>query len=407
MNDFVFHNPCKVYFGEGHLGKIGPEAARLGGRALVVYGGGSVKRNGLFDSIAASLAKAGVTVYELGDVEPNPKVTSVREGLAIVRRRNVDVIVAVGGGSVIDAAKAIAVGAFYSGDPWDLVLDSSKIIASLPLIAVPTLAATGSEMDNCAVISNPDTGEKLGFASKLMVPTVAFLQPSLTTTVPAFQTAAGSADIFSHLCEVYFSRDRDLTMLDREAEGLMRTVVEFGPRALRRPRDLNARANLMWAATWAINGYLDGGKTQAWSCHAMEHELSAFYDVTHGAGLAVLTPAWMEFCLKLAEQWDKSDDVSLEHEALVVLDKLYAFGVNVWGIDPSLPKAKVASKAIKATRRWLFKELRLPSALRDLGIEKSSLADMAHAAVTHKGGLINGFVPLSERDVKKIYKSCW
>jgi alcohol dehydrogenase YqhD (iron-dependent ADH family) len=139
-------------------------------------------------------------------------------------------------------------------------------------------------------------------------------------------------------------------MLDREAEGLMRTVVEFGPRALRRPRDLNARANLMWAATWAINGYLDGGKTQAWSCHAMEHELSAFYDVTHGAGLAVLTPAWMEFCLKLAEQWDKSDDVSLEHEALVVLDKLYAFGVNVWGIDPSLPKAKVASKAIKATR---------------------------------------------------------
>ena len=360
MNDFIYHIPTKVYFGTGHLDKLPGETARLGKRVLLVYGGGSIKASGLYDRLMGPMKEAGLSVYELGGVDPNPRVSSVRQGAAVCKQEGIDVVLAVGGGSVIDCAKLVAAGAYYEGDAWDLVCGKARIDKALPIVCVLTLSATGSEMDASAVISNPDTQEKLLAVSSHIRPQVAFLDPTLTYSVSAFQTACGSADILSHIMEVYFDLSQDLELLDREMEGMMKTVIQFAPVALANPQDYRARANLMWASSWAINGFFNGGKQQAWSCHPMEHELSAFYDIAHGLGLAILTPRWMEYVL---------DETTVS--------KFYTFGTNVFGIDPALPPMEVARQSIQRTRDFLFGQLGLDDTLTKIGIDDTHFERMA------------------------------
>lgn len=387
MNDFIYHIPTKVYFGTGHLDKLPGETARLGKRVLLVYGGGSIKASGLYDRLMGPMKEAGLSVYELGGVDPNPRVSSVRQGAAVCKQEGIDVVLAVGGGSVIDCAKLVAAGAYYEGDAWDLVCGKARIDKALPIVCVLTLSATGSEMDASAVISNPDTQEKLLAVSSHIRPQVAFLDPTLTYSVSAFQTACGSADILSHIMEVYFDLSQDLELLDREMEGMMKTVIQFAPVALANPQDYRARANLMWASSWAINGFFNGGKQQAWSCHPMEHELSAFYDIAHGLGLAILTPRWMEYVL---------DETTVS--------KFYTFGTNVFGIDPALPPMEVARQSIQRTRDFLFGQLGLDDTLTKIGIDDTHFERMAEKACA--GGAIPGFKHLTKQDVVRIYQMC-
>ena len=387
MKSFIYDIPTKVYFGKNQLSNLGKEVKQYGSKVLLCYGGGSIKKMGLYDEVINYLKQAGLEIFELDRIQPNPRVDSVREGAKICKENKIDVVLAVGGGSVIDCAKFIAAANYYDGDAWDL--STGKVFADqcLPLISILTLSATGSEMDTGGVISNPETNEKLGAGSPAMRPKVSFLDPTLTYSVSEYQTACGSVDIFSHIIEVYFSLNPRLKMLDGVMEALMKTVIEFAPIALKNPSDYEARANLMWTSSWAINGFVSNGSTHAWSCHPMEHELSAFYDITHGLGLAILTPRWMEYTL---------------NETTV--DRFYQYGVNVFGIDPSLPKEEVAKKSIACTSKFFFETLELDSTLTKIGIDDSKFDIMAKKAC--KDSILQGFQPLDQEDIKKIYQMC-
>lgn len=387
MNNFVYNIPTKIYFGENQLNRLGKETKKHGQRVLLTYGGGSIKKMGLYDRVIEEMEKAGLEVFELSGIESNPKINSVRAGVEICREKNIDVLLAVGGGSVIDCTKFIGAGVFYDGDPWDISLGKVSVRQCLPIITVLTLAATGSEMDAVGVISNPESNEKLGFGAGVMRPKVSFLDPTNTYTVSAYQTACGAADILSHIFEVYFNMEEDLYMLDGIMEALMKTVIKYAPIAMKEPENYEARANLMWASSWAINGFIDGGKSHAWSCHPIEHELSAFYDITHGLGLAILTPRWMEYIL------DES-----------TVSKFYQFGCNVLHIDPNLPPMTVAQKSIETLSEFLFDTLKLESTLTEIGIDDSKFELMAEKACA--GGIIEGFKPLKPHDVEQIYKMC-
>ena len=296
-------------------------------------------------------------------------------------------LLAVGGGSVIDATKFIGAGTFYDGDPWELSTGKGEIKACLPIVTVLTLSATGSEMDMGGVISNPETKDKLGRLDPHMLPKVSFLDPVNTYTVSAYQTACGSADILSHLFEVYFNMQPDLYMLDCFMEGLMKTVIRYTPVAIEKPDDYEARANLMWASSWAINGFVNGGKEQEWTCHPIEHEVSAIYDITHGLGLAIITPRWMEYCL---------DETTVS--------KYRQFAVNVFGIDENEPPMSAAKAAIAKLSDFLFGTLGLKSTFSALGIDDSNFALMARKAC--EGKAIHGFKTLTPDDVEKILRMC-
>ena len=388
MNSFIYNIPTKVYFGENQLGNLGKELRKFGTRVLLTYGGGSIKRIGLYDKVVAELQKAEMEVFELSGIEPNPCIESVRKGVAICKEQKIDVLLAVGGGSTIDATKFMAAGACVDHDPWEFFgADAKPIHTALPIVTILTLSATGSEMDTAGVISNLETGDKLGRLAPALLPKVSFLDPSLTYSVSKFQTAAGSADIMSHILEVYFNTQEDLFMLDCMMEGLLKTVVKYAPIAVAQPDNYEARANLMWASSWAINGFLNGGKRKEWSCHPMEHELSAVYDITHGLGLAILTPRWMEYCL------DES-----------TVDKYVQYGVNVFGIDSSLDKMTIAREAIRRTEKFLFEEIGLQRTFTEVGIRREDFALMAAKAC--RSGKIEGFKTLYPADVEAIFEMC-
>ena len=387
MNSFVYDIPTKVYFGSDQLGHLGDELKRFGNRVLLTYGGGSIKKTGLYDRVTAEIRRAGLELFELSGIEPNPRVDSVRKGAELCRREKIDVLLAVGGGSVIDATKFIGAGTFYDGDPWELSTGKGEIKACLPIVTVLTLSATGSEMDTGGVISNPETKDKLGRLDPHMLPKVSFLDPVNTYTVSAYQTACGSADILSHLFEVYFNMQPDLYMLDCFMEGLMKTVIRYTPVAIEKPDDYEARANLMWASSWAINGFVNGGKEQEWTCHPIEHEVSAIYDITHGLGLAIITPRWMEYCL---------DETTVS--------KYRQFAVNVFGIDENEPPMSAAKAAIAKLSDFLFGTLGLKSTFSVLGIDDSNFALMARKAC--EGKAIHGFKTLTPDDVEKILRMC-
>lgn len=388
MNNFIFQNTTKIYFGENQLGHLGEELKQYGSRVLLTYGGGSIKKIGLYDNIMAELKKSGLTVFELSGIEPNPRHTTVNKGADICKNEKIDVLLAVGGGSTIDCTKAIAAAAFYDGDSWDLVTHKAPVTKALPIFTVLTLSATGSEMDFGCVISNIDTNEKYGLLHPLLQPKTSFLDPTNTYSVSAFQTACGGADILSHMFDCfYFTATEKMDMIDRVMEEVIKTVVKYAPIAVKEPKNYEARANLMWASSWALNGFLQAGVLQAPSCHAMEHELSAFYDITHGLGLAILTPRWMEYILddSTAPQFKK-------------------FGVNVFGIDASLSDMEGAKQAISCLSDFLFKELGLQSTLTEIGIDDKNFKVMAKKACG--GDVLHGFKPLTPEDVENIFRMC-
>lgn len=390
MSNFIFQNGTKIYFGENQLNNLAKEIKVYGTKVLLCYGGGSIKKIGLYDKVIAELKSGDIEVYELSGIEPNPRHTTVNKGAKLCKQNKVDLILAVGGGSTIDCAKAIAAAANYDGDAWDLVIHKAEVTKALPIISILTLSATGSEMDAWSVISNMDTHEKYGFNHKDMLPKVSFLDPTNTYSVSAYQTASGSADILSHIFDSkYFTLKPKLEMIDMVMELLIKTVIKFAPIAIKEPNNYEARANLMWASSWALNGFINCGINHATSCHAMEHELSAYYDITHGHGLAILTPRWLEYVLN--------------NETAPVI---YKFGKNCFGIKDGLSEIDGAKASIKKLSDFLFNELGLASRLSDLNIDETHFKAMANNACKAKGGVIDGFVKLTPEDVENIYKMC-
>ena len=388
MENFNFYVPTDIRFGKDRLDELPAVLDQFGKNVLLVYGGGSIKRNGLYQQITDLAQKNGHTLIELSGVEPNPRIETVRKGIELCKENQVDVILAVGGGSTIDCSKAIAAGFYSEEDIWTVIAAGKGYTGpALPIVTILTLAATGSEMNAGAVISNLETNQKLGFGGPNMIPKVSFLDPTNTFTVPQNQTAAGSADIFSHLIENYFSISTGTDVQDFVSEGLMRTVIKNCPIALENPEDYDARANLMWASSLALNGLTGRGKQGVWSCHPMEHELSAFYDITHGIGLAILTPRWMNYVL--SEQ---------------TVGKFAQFARNVWGIVEQEEEV-AAKKGIQALYDY-FVACGIPMTLPEVGIEADKFEEMAQQAVDHSAIAEKAYVPLDAADIVAIYKDC-
>ena len=385
MNNFTFCVPTDIRFGRDQIECLPEELKKYGKRVLLVYGGGSIKRTGLYEKIQSLLKE--FEIYELSGIEPNPKLSSVRKGVALCKEHKIDVVLAVGGGSCIDASKHIACGAFYEGDPWDLVLDRSKVTGALPIAVVLTICATGSEMNSGAVISNEETNEKLEINTPLLYPALSICDPTYLYTLPAKQTAAGTVDIMSHVFEQYFQPNDGAYLTDRLAEAVLKTCIHYGPIALKEPENYEARSNLMWSSTVGLNHLLTVGKGGAWSVHPMEHELSAFYDITHGVGLAILTPAWMRYVL--------SDET---------VARFAMYARNVWDIEET-DLYRAAQLAIDKTEEF-FISLGMPSTLREVGIDHSRFAEMAEEAVRTSGIASRSYVHLAKEDIVKIFEMC-
>lgn len=385
MDNFRFHAYTNMLFGKDQIVNLPQLVSTYGKNVLLVYGGGSIKKIGIYDKVMELLKDCNVV--ELSGVEPNPRITTVERGVALCKEHNIDVVLAVGGGSTIDCSKVIAAGYYYDGPTWDIVLDSSKIDKVLPIITILTLAATGSEMNKNAVISNMETNEKLGTSSMDMIPMASILDPTYLYSLPAIQTAAGTADIMSHVFENYFKADTTAFIQDRFAEGILKACIKYCKIALEKPDDYEARANLMWASSMALNGLVGAGKAGAWTCHPIEHELSAYYDITHGVGLAIVTPRWMRYILS---------------ENTVY--KFVEYGVHVWGLDASKDKYTLANEAIDKTEEF-FKDCKIPMTLTELGIDASNFEIMAEKAVRF-GGLKDAYVPLTKDDVVQILNMC-
>ncbi|CAM3207955.1 iron-containing alcohol dehydrogenase [Lactococcus laudensis] len=388
MNNFRMYVPTDIRFGKNRLNELPEVLEPYGKRVLLAYGGGSIKRFGLYDKVVDLLESNGFHIVELTGIEPNPKIDSVREGVKLIREHALDVILAVGGGSVVDAAKVIAGGVYYDGDAWDLVEDSSKMGKAVPIVDILTLAATGTEMNRNAVISNPERNEKLGTSGWELLPKVSFLDPTNTFTVPASQTAAGAADILSHLFEQYFNHTAGVDVQDNIAEGLMKAVIQHAPTAIQTPDDYIARANILWASTLALNGIPGNGRAGGWTCHPIEHELSAYYDITHGIGLAILTPRWMAYCLN--------------HDATTI-PKFAKYARNVWHLEGD--DEIIAHQAVKATHDFL-KSLGIPMTLPEVGITTDELvSDMSAQAVQHGHLTQSAYVALENDDVAEIIRA--
>ena len=295
MRSFMYHQPTRLFFGRGQIRHLGKEAAKYGSRVLLVYGGGSIKRNMIFESVARELEKYGLEYKELGGISPNPLLQRVVEGVRLAREQKTDLVLAVGGGSVIDTAKAIAAGVYATGDLWNMFLGREPITRALPVGTVLSLAATGSEANEHAVITHEGAKKKCAIHSEMIIPKFSVMDPEYTFTVSPRQTAAGVSDIMAHLFEQYFSPDAEAVITDYLTEAVLRVCVEMGPRAFRDGRDMEARANLMWASTVALNGLMGLGKKTDWSVHKLSHELSARYGMIHGETFSILYPAWLRY----------------------------------------------------------------------------------------------------------------
>ncbi|MDO5026315.1 MAG: iron-containing alcohol dehydrogenase [Tissierellia bacterium] len=390
MKDFVFDISTKILFGKNQLENLPKEIKKYGKKVLFVYGSVSIKKTGLYDRVSKVLKEAGIEYYDLAGIVPNPRIDKVREGIKLVKENNIDFILAVGGGSVIDTSKLIGVGSSIEADPWDIVIGKEKPLAGLAIGVILTLSATGSEMNAGSVITNEESGQKLGWGSSYARPKFAIMDPSLTFSVNKDHTAAGTADIMSHTMENYFSLNDGAYFQDRQAEGILKTCINYGPIALENPSSYEARANLMWAGSWAINGLLSAGKSVEWSVHPMEHELSAKKDITHGLGLAILTPHWLKYCLN--EE---------------TLDKIANFGYNVFALEKTGSAKEDALKAIGKLSEF-FDVLGLKVSLRDLGFKEEDLPYMAHRCLTNRNKqFIDGFIKLYEEDILNIYKMAY
>ena len=388
MLNFTPDIPTKLYFGKGQISHLRESLEQFGKNVLLTYGGGSIKKIGLYDAVMQILGEGGFAVTELSGIEPNPRIESVEEGVRLCRENHIDVILAVGGGSTIDCSKAIAAGVFYEGeDLWRMVKEKHGLLKALPLVDILTLSATGSEFDGGAVITNLKTNEKLG--NSYTYPAASICDPSYTFSVSAYQTAAGSADIMSHIFENYFSRTDDSDLSDGIAESILKSVMKNCPIAIAEPENYSARANLMADSSVACSGIpLYGKQATGWPCHAMEHELSAYYDITHGVGLAILTPRWMRHIL------EKDPSVT---------GRFAKFARNVMGLDGQ-DEAALAREGIDALEKY-FVSTGIPMTLSELHIgEENFMAMAAHA--NEEKDLSTAYVPLTNEDIVSIYRAC-
>lgn len=382
MQNFDYMTPTRLIFGKEAIEKLPAVMNAFGKRVLLTYGGGSIKKLGLYDKVISMLTD--YEIFELPGIQPNPKYDpSVLEGVRICKEKQVDVILAVGGGSVLDCSKAIAAGACYEGDPWDLITYKVKAKAALPIVDILTLAATGSEYDCGGVISRTETNDKIGYMDPLLFPVCSILDPQYTFTVSKKQTAAGCADAMNHTIEQYFAADTTL-LNDGFCESMLKSLMVNTRKCLENPEDYTARAEMMLCCTYGCNGILSLGNSHSgWPCHGIEHALSAYYDITHGEGLAIITPRWMRHILNER-----------------TIDRFVKYGVNVFGIDPSLPKQEIAEKSIDETYRF-FESINIPMHLREVGIDDSRIDEMAHHIAVNEG-LDKAYAPLTEDDIRQI-----
>lgn len=384
MENFQFCIGTNILFGKEQITCLPEVVKSYGKRILLTYGSGSIKRIGLYDKVKELLSDC--EVYELDGIEPNPRLTSVEAGARICKEHGIEVVLAVGGGSVIDCSKAIASAALYDGSAWDLITGISPIQKALPLIAVPTMAATGSEMDAGAVVSNPQTKEKKGFFSPYILPKTSILDPTYTFTVSAYQTASGLADIMSHLLEQYFSAETTF-MGDLLVESVMKTVIHYAPIAIAEPDNYEARAQLLWASNIADNAMLCcGNKLCVFGVHAMEHELSGYYGIPHGVGLAILTPHWMRHVLQKSPE--------------TVIPRFAHFAHTVWGIEGTDDTA-VAQQGIEMTEHFL-QNLGIQTKLTELGIGTEYFEAMAEHCVATES-VEYAWIPLDKDDIIRIF----
>ena len=392
MIDFNYWSPTYIAFGRGKESRTGELVRRFGGhKALLHYGGGSAVRSGLLDRVKASLAEAGVGFVELGGVKPNPRSSLIEEGVRLAIAEGVDFLLAVGGGSVVDSSKAIAIGAANGGE-WRRyyvgreVKVKPAIPAALSVGVVLTIAAAGSEGSPNSVVNLEPENLKRAAGGDILRPKFAVMNPELTMSLPPFQTACGLADMFAHLCERYFSPTADVVLSDNLCEAVMRAVVEEGAKVMANPTDYQARANIMWAGTLAHNDVCGAGRVQDWSSHGIEHELSALYDCAHGAGLAVVMPAWMTYV-------HAADDA-----------RFARFARNVFGVGVGESDAKAALDGIAAFRAWL-KSLGLPPNFAELGAREEDIPFLVKK-LNLSGNTLGGFMPLADDDVAAIYRLC-
>ena len=384
MENFVFQNPTKIIFGKNTETQVGMETRKYADRVLLHYGGGSIKKSGLYDRVVAALKDAGVDYIELGGVQPNPRVSLIREGIELCRQHNIRFILAVGGGSVIDSAKGIAVGVPCAGDVWDFYMRKAVIKEALPIGVVLTIPAAGSESSPASVVTNDEGALKRDIGTNLIRPQFAILNPELTYTLPPYQTACGVADIMAHVMERYFSRTQNTDLTDRLCEATLRTMIKNAPLALENPADYAARAEIMWTGTVAHSDLLGMGRIEDWASHMIEHEISGIYDVPHGAGLAVVFPAWMQYVYQ--------EDVNV----------FARFATRVWAVEPDFAHPeKTALAGIQKTKEF-FRSLGLPVTLEELEVGTERLEEMA-AKCTERGPVGN-FKKLDQQDVFAIYQ---
>ena len=384
MDNFNFYSPTEFVFGKDRENECGELVKKFGGtKVLIHYGGGSAVRSGLIDRVKASLDAAGVPHKELGGVKPNPHDSLVYKGIEIVRENGIDFILAVGGGSTIDSSKAIAMGAVYDGDFWDFYDGKATAARALPIGVVQTIAAAGSEGSGDSVVTKEDGMLKRGASSEHIRPKFAVQNPALLCTLPAYQTACGITDIMAHVFERYFTNTLEVEITDRLCEAVLLTMVKEGPRAIADPTNYQVRANIMWAGTVAHNGVVGCGRSQDWNSHAIEHELSALYDCAHGAGLAVIMPAWMEYVV--------------DHNVM----RFAQMATRVFGCQMNFENPKAtALEGIKAFRRYLH-SIGMPINFAELGAKEEDIPKLVEKLNPGDGW---GFVPLKAKDVTAIYK---
>ena len=388
MNNFTFYSPTYFVFGKDEENNAGKYVKRFGGtKVLIHYGGGSVVRSGLLDRVKASLTAENIEYVELGGVKPNPRSGLVYEGIELCRKENVDFVLAVGGGSAIDSAKAIAAGAIYEGDFWDFYM-GKPVDKALPIATILTIAAAGSEGSPDSVITKEEGMLKRGASGEAYRPVFSILNPALTQTLPAYQTACGVTDIMAHLFERYFTNTKDVEVTDRLIEGLLMTMIHEAPKVIANPDDYEARANIMWAGMVAHNNCCGVGRDQDWASHNIEHELSALYDCAHGAGLAVVFPAWMEY--------------NLNHDVM----RFAQVANRVWGCAMDFQHPEATAKAGIAAFRNFLKSIGMPQTMAEVGGKEEHIPYLAHTAAygNGNGGTVGGFVALKEEDIANIYR---
>ncbi|MGF6905894.1 iron-containing alcohol dehydrogenase [Fusobacterium sp. PH5-44] len=384
MINFKFYNPAKIIFGKKTEDKIGIEIKSLEkSRVLLVYGGGSIKKSGLYDTVINKLKEENISCWELSGVLPNPRLSLVREGIKLCRENNIDFILAVGGGSVIDTAKGISLGVNYNGDVWDLFVGKGKHANLLPIGVILTIAAAGSETSDSCVITNEDGLEKKSYNTIDQIPKFAIMNPEFTYTLPEYQTACGCSDILAHLMERYFTQTTHVDFTDRLLEASMRTIIDYAPMVMENPDNYDYRAEIMWAGSLAHNGLLNTGRIGDWGSHRIEHELSGIYDIAHGAGLSIIFPAWMKYVYK-------------EN-----IDRFVQFAVKVFDVNlPMENKEEIILEGIKRLERF-FRIIKLPVYLNEVNISDKHFKEMAEKAC--KYGPVGQFKKLYGEDVEAIY----